>query len=267
MFDVLAYLEIASIIIFRYILIAGIAFLFFYILLFKKNIKNKIQERKANKKDFFREFGHSVMSSAVFALTSFTILFTPLAEYTLVYKDIGAYPIWYFFLSIFLALVIHDTYFYWMHRTLHHKKLYKTMHLVHHKSVNPSPWAAYSFHFTEAITESMIAPIIFFILPIHPIAFMIFTLISLMINVYGHLGFEIMPKWFRHTPLFEVINTSVHHNLHHSKFNGNYGLYFRFWDRIMKTEMPNYVEEYDRIQEQRFGNAQEKLKPSRLEHI
>ncbi|MHA4894836.1 sterol desaturase family protein [Pedobacter sp. PWIIR3] len=48
------------------------------------------------------------------------------------------------------------------------------------------------------------------------------------------------------------MNTSIHHNLHHSKFKGNYGLYFRFWDRLMGTENPNYVKEYDRIQNQRF---------------
>ena len=51
-----------------------------------------------------------------------------------------------------------------------------------------------------------------------------------------------------------MINTSVYHNLHHSKFKGNYSLYFRWWDKLMKTENPDYVKEYDRIQEQRFGS-------------
>ena len=76
---------------------------------------------------------------------------------------------------------------------------------------------------------------------------------SRLINVYGHLGYEVAPKWFRHSFLFECINTSVHHNLHHSQFKGNYGLYFRFWDRMMKTENPKYVQMYDALQEKRFG--------------
>ena len=75
-----------------------------------------------------------------------------------------------------------------------------------------------------------------------------------MVNVYGHLGYEIAPKWFRNSFLFEIINTSTHHNLHHHKFKGNYGLYFRIWDRIMKTEHPDYVKEYDKIQQRRFPN-------------
>jgi sterol desaturase/sphingolipid hydroxylase (fatty acid hydroxylase superfamily) len=74
-----------------------------------------------------------------------------------------------------------------------------------------------------------------------------------MINVYGHLGFEIAPKWYRRTWIFEVLNTSVYHNLHHENFIGNFGLYFKVWDRLMGTEHPDYVQRYDEIQERRFG--------------
>ena len=81
-----------------------------------------------------------------------------------------------------------------------------------------------------------------------------FTVTGFIINVYGHLGYEIMPKWFRQTIMFEFFNTSLHHNMHHRKFKWNYGLYFRVWDRIMKTEHPDYVKEYDLLQKQRFGN-------------
>lgn len=80
-----------------------------------------------------------------------------------------------------------------------------------------------------------------------------FILGGFLINVYGHLGYEIAPKWFRYSVLFQILNTSTHHNLHHSKFKGNYGLYSRFWDRVMKTENPDYVKYYDQIQEKRFG--------------
>jgi len=80
---------------------------------------------------------------------------------------------------------------------------------------------------------------------------LLFTIVAFGINVYGHLGYEIAPKWFRRTWLFEIMNTSVHHNLHHSKFIGNYGLYFRFWDRLMKTENPDYVKSYDALMAKR----------------
>ena len=64
-----------------------------------------------------------------------------------------------------------------------------------------------------------------------------------------------MNKSFRNSFWFQIINSSVYHNLHHKKFQGNYGLYFRFWDRIMKTENPNYSKEYDLIQKNRFSKT------------
>ena len=78
--------------------------------------------------------------------------------------------------------------------------------------------------------------------------------LGLIINVYGHLGYEIAPKAFRNSVFFQFFNTSVHHNMHHSRFNGNYGLYFRVWDKLMKTEITDYEKQFDSIQEKRFGN-------------
>ena len=239
----------------RYILFAGIPFLIFYILFPEKFNKNRIQAKLAKRKDFIREILHSMQTNIIIGIVISIMIFTPLRAYTNIYSNFGDYPTWWFLLSVLLALIIHDTYFYWMHRAVHHPKLYKTVHLTHHKSINPSPWASFSFHFFEGITEAMIGPIVMILIPIHPGALAIFGLTSFIINVYGHLGFEVAPKWFRNSFLFEIVNTSVHHNLHHKKFKGNYGLYFRVWDRLMKTENPNYVAEYDVIQEKRFGKS------------
>ena len=37
--------------------------------------------------------------------------------------------------------------------------------------------------------------------------------------------------------------TAAHHNLHHTKFRCNYALYFRFWDKVMRTDV--FEEAYD----------------------
>ncbi|WP_295116906.1 sterol desaturase family protein [uncultured Chitinophaga sp.] len=246
---------IFSITLVRYVVLAGIPFLLFYLLLSSSTAKYKIQTRKAVKKDFLREILHSSSSSLVFAVIMAIVLFTPLKSYTLLYTDIHAYPLWWLPVSLVLSLVIHDTYFYWMHRLMHHKKIFRFTHVVHHQSVNPSPWTSYSFHVLEAVAEGGILLVLAFTLPMHQDMLILFTVVSLIINVYGHLGYEIMPKGLRNSYLFEIINTSVYHNLHHSKFKGNYSLYFRWWDKLMKTENPDYVKEYDRIQKQRFGSG------------
>lgn len=231
----------------RYFLIAGIPFILFYYLFKNKMEIYKIQKRILKKSDFKREIFYSSQTTLVFTLIAFIILFTPLRQYTLVYNNLDDFPYWWIAVSLILSLIIHDTYFYWMHRLLHHKTIYRYAHAVHHKSINPSPWTSYSFHILEAMAEGFILFLLVFILPLHQITIALFTISGFIINVYGHLGYEIAPRALRNSFIFKIINTSVHHNLHHSQFNGNYGLYFRFWDRIMKTENPDYVKHFDII--------------------
>lgn len=239
----------------RYFALAGIPFLLFYLLLPNKLNRFKIQQKLASKKDFLREIWYSMQSTLVFTGITMALLFTPLRQYTRMYDQLSDFPLWYIGVSVVLSLVIHDTYFYWMHRIMHHKKLFKLTHVVHHESTNPSPWTSYSFHFAEAIVEGGVLIVIACVMPLHPLSILLFTVSAFMINVYGHLGYEIMPRWFRHSWAFAVFNTSVHHNLHHKKFRGNYGLYFRVWDRTMGTEHPDYVKEFDRLQVARFGEV------------
>jgi hypothetical protein len=40
-------------------------------------------------------------------------------------------------------------------------------------------------------------------------------------------------------------SSSTFHNLHHQKLNGNYGLFFRFWDRLLDTELPGYEQAFN----------------------
>ncbi|MFN0048514.1 MAG: sterol desaturase family protein [Cytophagales bacterium] len=248
------YSSMYGVTVFRYLLLSGIPFFLFYVVFSKKFAKSKIQLRLASSKDFFGEILHSLQSSLVLTLVGYLVLFTPFRNFTLIYAEVDAYPIWWLPVSLFLALLVHDTYFYWMHRALHHKSLFSKTHKVHHLSTNPSPWASYSFHLIEAFTEAFVLVIIVFTIPMHPISILSFTIVGFLINVYGHLGFEIMPKGFRSSILFQWLNTSVYHNLHHSKFKGNYSLYFRHWDKWMKTENPDYENTYDLVQEKRFGS-------------
>ena len=245
--------QILSMSVLRYFLLAGIPFILFYLLFPNRFNRFKIQQRLASHKDYIREVWHSMQSTLVFTAIALLIWFTPFKAYTQVYDDASnTYPFWYLSVNVVLSLILHDTYFYWLHRLLHHKSMYKYTHQVHHQSINPSPWTSYSFHIIEAIAEGLVLVVIVLIIPMSQLGMLLFTVSAFIINVYGHLGYEITPKWFRFTWLFEIFNTSVHHNMHHSKFKGNYGLYFRVWDRLMKTEHPDYVKEYDALQQKRF---------------
>ena len=96
---------------------------------------------------------------------------------------------------------------------MHHPKLFKYFHLVHHKSTNPSPWAAYAFHPLEGIVEAGVIIPMVFLFPVHPRAVLLFLFFMIIYNVYGHLGFELFPKGFNKHWLGRWMSTSVNHNM------------------------------------------------------
>ena len=224
----------------RYLFFSGIFFTLFYVLFRKQWAKKKIQIAFPKPTDYQREIGYSMLTMFVFAGMAWIVFRSPLSTYTLRYEDISERSWGYWAFSVIAMIFIHDTYFYWAHRAMHHPSIYRFVHRVHHQSINPSPWAAFAFHPLEAIVEAGIVVIIAFILPFHTSALLIFLLFMTLYNAYGHLGYELYPKEFHLSRIGRWVNTAVAHNKHHEKFNGNYGLYFLFWDRWMNTLRENY---------------------------
>lgn len=232
----------------KYFLIAGPSFFLFYILLKKRITYRKIQQKFPKINDYQREIFFSTLSIIIFSFPPLLMLYSDaIRPHTTFYMDVSEYGWTYAILAFPLMLLMHDTYFYWTHRLMHHPELFKLIHLVHHKSNNPSPWAAYAFHPAEAIVESMIFVIFLFTIPVHSMHLMSFFVFSLVYNVYGHLGFELYPRNFGRHWLGKWINTSICHNMHHQYFKGNYGLYFTIWDRLMGTLNANYQKVFEEI--------------------
>ena len=227
----------------RYFFFAGFAFLMFYVIFKKPMWYRKVQKKLPKMTDYTRDITYSLISVTIFATVGLLTFFV-FREDTNTYLNISDYGLGYYIFTWVWMLFIHDTYFYWMHRMMHLPFFYKRIHLVHHKSTNPSPWTAYAFHPLEAVLEVAILPIIAFTLPVHLPAIGLFFLFQIAYNVYGHLGFELYPQGFHQTKIGKWVNTSVAHNLHHKKFHGNYGLYFLFWDRMMGTMREDYDEAF-----------------------
>lgn len=230
----------------RYLFFAGGAYLLFYVLLRSRLLQQKIQQVFPKNQRILMEVLYSVQTTVIFS-TIFLLVVVVFRPYTNLYASVSDYGLIYYLFTIPVMFLLHDTYFYWMHRVIHHPKLFRHIHLVHHQSTNPTPLAAYSFHFTESILEGMIIPIIAFTLPVHPSALILFLFGQFVINVYGHLGFELFPRGFQRTRIGKWINTSVAHNQHHKHFQGNYGLYFLFWDRWMGTLREDYDTAFDEV--------------------
>lgn len=232
-------------VIINYLIYAGGLFLFFYILFKNQFIQLKIQRRFPKWSVIRFEIFNSFMTAVIFgAVTIITLKY--LQPYTQIFTDRNEYGIVYYYLTIPIMFVIHDTYFYWTHRMMHIPILYKYFHKTHHVSINPTPFTSYSFHPVEALVEAGIIPVIAFILPVSPSALIFFLFCQFIYNIYGHSGYEIIPPKINKTILGKWLNTSFAHNMHHRHFNKNYGLYFLFWDRLMGTLHHKYDERFER---------------------
>lgn len=231
----------------RYMLFAGAAFLIFYVIWKRSFLKYKIQQRFPNTLRIGHEIQHSVYTAFIFALMGTGIYFLKQAGFTRLYNDIHEFGWIYLVISFFFLTFLHDTYFYWTHRLMHHPKIFPLLHKVHHISNNPTPFASLSFHPLEAMVEIGIVPIAVLLVPFHPLVLLLFASWSLFFNVMGHLGYELFPKGFVHHPILKWINTSTHHNMHHARSNCNYGLYYNFWDTVMGTNAIDYKDQFEKI--------------------
>ena len=237
----------------RYFIVALIGFLLFYVIFRRKYFYLKIQQKFPKNDDYLRELFYSLVTMLIFSLIIVILNSPPIAEYTTRYQLIETYG-WAYYFGVFpILFIMHDLYFYIMHRIMHHPYLFKYIHLVHHKSTNPSPWAAYAFHPLEAILEQGIVIIFYFTLPIHITHLAIFFLFSIIYNVYGHLGYELYPKGFNKSTIGKWINTSINHNQHHQYFKGNYGLYTLIWDRLFNTIRKDYDNQFENISNRKPG--------------
>lgn len=233
----------------RYFAIAGVAYYLFYRKFKRRLFYKKIQLKMPKRPDYKREFAYSLVSIFIFTLVSGIFLYTPLRDFTRIYTDPAQYGYLWYVLAFPVMFLIHDAYFYWMHRLMHSPLLFRMVHRVHHMSTNPSPWAALAFHPAEALLEVGIIPVMLRLIPLTPIHLVIFFLAMLVYNVYGHLGWELYPAAFSRHRIGRWINTSVNHNQHHQYFKGNYGLYFLWWDRWMGTIRPDYEKKFEEVKE------------------
>lgn len=223
----------------RYLFLAGSAYLICYRPGIKPLNRYKIQPRPPKEKQIKNELLFSLSTVSIFSLVGIIVYFLYRTGRTTIYLDINEHGWLYFFCSLVIMIVLHDIYFYFTHRLLHTPWLLRNIHVVHHRSVNPTPLAAYCFHPVEAVLEALIVFPFVTVLPVNLLAFLLFTFLVLLMNVMGHLGFEFMPQRIRSSKVGKFFTSSTHHNLHHQKASKNYGYYFTWCDQLFNTIQKN----------------------------
>lgn len=173
--------------------------------------------------------------------------------------------------TVFVLDVLHDAWFYWTHRLLHNKVLYKWVHKMHHESRVPTAFTGYSFHPIEAMIVFANEILVCFMFPIHIQVHRAYHMYTTIIHSGGHAGYEIAPcipsiqavLYFLWNVLYRLVtrrgefpwvssklNTVAHHDMHHRFPNVHFSLYMTHWDKIMGTEHKDYQSYVDGLQKE-----------------
>jgi len=183
------------------------------------------------------EIAWSLLSAAIYGLPAGVVAWGWQARgWTRIYADLHAHPLWYLPLSVLLYLFVHDTWFYWTHRLMHRPRWFRLAHAVHHASRPPTAWAAMSFHPVEALSGAVVIPVLVFLVPIHVAMLGVVLTVMTIMGVTNHMGWEMFPRALVHSRAGQWLITASHHHRHHEHYQCNYGLYFRFWDRLCGTD-------------------------------
>lgn len=221
----------------RYLMVAGGAYWLFWGGGAHWAPEGQLSRRKPAWSSVRHEVVLSLVSSPIYALPAAVVIVLWQAGGTALYLDPATHGWWWLPVSAAIYIVAQDAFYYWVHRAMHDPRLFGWCHRGHHLSPDPTPFASFSFDPAEAAFTAWFLPALTLFIPIQVYAAMGVLLFMTMTSVLNHAGREIWPqRWLQH-PLLSSMITASHHDRHHKRFKGNYGLFFRWWDRWMGTEL------------------------------
>ena len=201
----------------------------------KRLTRYRIQSKSCSPKLVRRDFRQSLRS-----LITISALFA--GGLTLRQMGIAPSPVSLTFsnsiLCILASFVLFDTWFYWMHRLVHQKGLYRPIHRWHHRTITPTVWSNNS---DLAVDNLLLQSYWFFaplVLPIPTVLLIAHKAYDQITGMIGHAGYEYGAGAMSAKPS-PMIGTTFH-DQHHAHFNVNFATHFSAWDRLMGTLHPDY---------------------------
>ncbi|OQE21381.1 hypothetical protein PENSTE_c012G00111 [Penicillium steckii] len=178
--------------------------------------------------------------------------------YAKLYDSVAEEPFPYYSILQFpFFICFTDFFIYWIHRGLHHPRVYRTLHKPHHKWIMPSPYASHAFHPLDGWSQSVPYHVFPFIFPLQKLAYVfLFGFINLW-TVFIHDG-----EYVANSP---VVNGAACHTMHHLYFNYNYGQFTTLWDRMGGSYRKPNEELFRR--ETKMGDQEWKRQAKEMESI
>ncbi|KAH7042219.1 C-5 sterol desaturas-like protein [Macrophomina phaseolina] len=171
------------------------------------------------------EIAQAMVAIPVVAFFTAPIFVAEVRGYSKMYDTTPDGPgVWYDIIQFPFFIIFTDFCIYWIHRCLHHPKMYKHLHKPHHKWIMPSPYASHAFHPLDGYVHSLPYHIFPFFFPLQKFAYIFFfafvNIWTVLIRDGGYLAKS------------PIIIGAACHTKHHLYFNHNYGQYTTLWDRL-----------------------------------
>lgn len=213
-----------------------------------KWIPRKINSGETHWQADFDKVKSGLLIGSIFRSALIALLFSIPDTWVPFYYSISDRGWLYFSATIIGYALYFDLWFYISHRFIfHHRLMYKPSHLVHHRFRDPVIPVRNAFSVSEMVITAIGGYAIVFFVPFHPVALLIGReLLVQFVNIYNHLGYEIMPKGFTKHPVFRYLTTPTHHTLHHMHNNCNYSLFVNY-DYMFNTQYKKYEEIFEAI--------------------
>jgi len=149
--------------------------------------------------------------------------------------------------SVLSIVMFTDCTIYWIHRSFHHRLLYKYIHKPHHKWKVPSPFASHALEPLDAMLQGFPYHIYVFLFPFNKVVWLGLFLVLNLWTISIHDGNNQLPE-----KLEPFITGAVSHTIHHLYFDYNYGQYTTLWDRLGGTyKDPSYLKLMEESQKSR----------------
>jgi Delta7-sterol 5-desaturase len=233
-----------------YLIVCGAAYALFHLVLPRWLARRKITQRPTGFASPLREIGRTIVSNLLgkgpLVVGLAYLATTHIIPAKWIYTRIDDHGWLYVAFTIAFDVLLFDLWFYLSHRFLLHSRIgYRYLHIVHHRSVDPTPFARNSVHPIEGIGNGIFHVLPVFLLPHHPLAILIATQIKGLVGVLGHLGYETFWSGFTRHPVLRYLVTPVHHHLHHARSVRTNFSFLINYDLIFGTLDPRYHEVFE----------------------
>src|SRR5437870_10672185 len=168
--DLAAYVRYVAGFCLRYFAVAGGLCWFFHVWGRGDWLPYRIQQSFPGRRELAHEIRWSMSNAVCTGASTLFLLRLVRDGHTRMYFDAMDRGWAYFALSVLLGVAGYDAWFYWQHRLLHTRWLFRQAHVIHHRVTNPTPFATFAHHPAETFLGNAFFILFLTAVPMHPAA-------------------------------------------------------------------------------------------------